>query len=750
MLPAYFGFLGKPTLPVTYLLEDDFTTDDAAPIATPRTCEPTGTLVFTGASNFDISSAQLNIASPSAWNTAGFRDNTIRTRTAGRRFYAKFTVTSATLNRRGYFAWNSVAGINYDSPATWSFLLFANGSTIDLYLMDTAANTYGIIANIAINTEYQLLIIQRTNGYFVYIKGGAFSNWTILHILSTGNADAYAAFGNHSLLAKVNRLAMINNLWMPIPRVSDSFNGRDGNGNNLYVSRYGSNPIITVNPGNPNESLEQYEPAPICLDNGDIWVYCKGSATIYAWKSTDNGETFSLQNSNNPVISPVAVWEGSYTLEPSAVFDSANSLIHIYYRGGTGATAPAVGHATAPDTDPTNVTKDGGNPILTAANFKTQLGLAANPTDLTISDVIKIGSTYYFYGYYLDGTDGKGRIWYGTGSDWNNVTAQAAIISPNAVGGDLVQFPSVYKFGSTYYMIFASGFLSTASTRRLRIATSSNGTSWALTPSQVLAPEDGGTWENRWVYCASVLKESSSPFVAPIEINNKYLLYYSGFNASTNKGQIGLTYLQDNGSNAVETNFPVGNTIYFGVSDGLGDPDGRSGGSNAVYDGTVDGLWKLSSTTIAPAGEAPTDGGGAWIITYQSGVSDGVAISKVTVGTNSTAGLIFRYTNNNNWWAVLLSDVGNKISIYEMNAGTLTERANTSVTITGGTEYTVVVVLNGQTITAYLNNTTKVSYGSAALNQTEKVHGLRGATTSDLFNSITLYPLTESVDIGDN
>lgn len=751
ILPAYHGFVRKLQAAATYLLEDLFTTDDAAPVTTPRTCEPTGTFVFTGESNFSISSAQLQIASPGAWNAGGFRDNAIRTRTAGRRFYATFTVTNATNTKRGYFAWNSVAGINFDSIDTWSVLLFANGSTVDIYIADAAGGTsFGTIANIAISTEYQLLIIQRSAGYFVYLKGGAFTNWTMLTILTTGNADVYAAFGNHSLVASINKMAIPNNLWLPHPRVDDSFNSRNGNGNSDYVARYGSNPVITTTGGEPNE---QYVPTPIRMGNGDIWIYVKGASSIYAYKSTDNGLSFSIQNGGTAVISPGAggSWDDGATLEPLAVYDSANTTIHLYYRGDDGAGNYAIGHATAADSNPASFTKDAGNPILTAAEFKTALGLAANPTDLSVNDIIKISSTWYFYGTYQDGTDSKFKIWYGTGTTWDDINPQATVFSPDTIGGNLLQIPTVFKFSgaSNYTMIFTSGFLSTSAFRRLRVATSSDGITWTLTPSQVLAPEGAAAWEDTWVYAARILKENTSPFVAPVEISSKYLLYYSGFQTSVNKAQVGLLYLQDNGGDTVEANFPVSNAVYFGTSDGAGDADAGSGGTGGSYDGTANGMWELSTTAMAPIGDAPTAGQSGWNILYEGGSADGVALVKVTAGASSTAGPLFRFTDNNNWWTVALSDTLNNIRILECNAGTLTTRATTAFTVTGGTEYTMVVVLSGATITAWVNNSAKVTYASATLNQTEQTHGLRGAGITDSFNALTFYPLTETGNIGD-
>jgi predicted GH43/DUF377 family glycosyl hydrolase len=757
MLPTFQGFVGRPQPagpgPVTYLLDDTFTTPETAPVASPRTAEPgPGTLVLTqSAGSMNISSDALNLATaPTSWGAQGFCDQTQRTRTAGRRFVAQFTLT-ATLNGAPiYFGWNASASVNPSALSGFGLAPKSNGtSTIPLYTMLTDGNTGSMSwGSISTSTEYELMFVQRSVGYLVYIKGGSFTDWTLLTAFSSGNDNVYAAMGNQYQTGNINSILIPDNLWLPAPLVSDSFDSRDGTGNENYIARYVSNPVISA-ANNPNETTEQYQPAPIRLGSGDIWVYVKGTSEIYAWKSTDGGVTFALQNSNNPVIGlgTGGSWDDGDVLEPGAVYDSANNLVHLYYRGDDGSGNFAIGHATAPDSNPANVTKDAGNPILTDSDLQTALGLAATPNDLNITDIIKIGSTFYFYGTYQNASNNKYCIWYGTGADWDDVTPQATIITPDAVGGDLVKHPSVFKWSgdSTYYMIFSSGYLSTSSKRRLRIASSPDGINWTMTPGEVLTPEAGGAWEDTWVYDASILKESSSPFVAPIEISDKYLLYYSGFDG-TGIGDTGLAYLQNNGGDTVETNFPVDNTALFGVSDGAGE-SGFSGGSGVGYDGTVKGAWKLSSTSLVPTGDVPVEGAAGWIAAYEGGAADGVAFAKLVRSTDSTIGFVFRYTNNLNFWMVTIGGWPSAVKIWEMNAGTLTDRASASAAFTTGTEYELVVVLDGQTIRARANEV-EISYASASLNQTEQTHGFYAATIDEEIRSLVFLAKTATGDIG--
>lgn len=103
----------------------------------------------------------------------------------------------------------------------------------------------------------------------------------------------------------------------------------------------------------------------------------------------------------------------------------------------------------------------------------------------------------------------------------------------------------------------------------------------------------------------------------------------------------------------------------------------------------------------------------------------------LSAAQNQSAGLCARLSDSSNFWAIIINDNGNTFRIAEKNAGAYTTRASASVTITGGTYYTITAQLDGQTITAQLDDANEISYGSAALNETATVHGIklrRGST----------------------
>lgn len=310
-------------------------------------------------------------------------------------------------------------------------------------------------------------------------------------------------------------------------------------------SRYAGNPNI-YNFG--AETLEMYVPAPLRLANGDIWVYVKGGARIYAWMSPDDGETFTYQNGGGQVVGPGAsgAWDDAFVLEPTVLYDEANATIHLWYKGTgdpTGATGWAWGHATAPDTDPTLFTKDAANPILTGSTVSTALG-GATVTDLAIGDVIKIGSTFHFYGY-AHVTD-RYRLIHATGTTWNDPGSVTSILTAsNTTTHWVVQCPSVFRMpggGTPLYVMFYADGAAQPDPRTIRLGTSTDGVTWDFSDTtDILSPTSG--WESNEVYCAHLLKRTVSPWTAPyVDGSGRWLYYYSGLDNSGH-AQSGLVYM---------------------------------------------------------------------------------------------------------------------------------------------------------------------------------------------------------------
>lgn len=307
-------------------------------------------------------------------------------------------------------------------------------------------------------------------------------------------------------------------------------------------SRFASNPNIT-NVG--LETFEMYNPAPLRLANGDVWAYAKGSHRIYAWKSTDGGETFSIQNSGNQVVGPGTggAWDDGFALEPTVIYDEANSTIHLWYKGyNSAATVSGWGHATAADSDPLTFTKDGGNPILTQSTVQSALG--GTVTDVSIGSVVKIGSTFHFYGY-AHVTD-RYRLIHATGTTWNDPGSVTSILTAsNTTTHSVVETPEVFRMpgaGSELYVCFYAEGGSQPDPRTIRMGTSRDGSTWDFSDTtDILSPTSG--WESNEVYSGHLLKVNTTPWVLPyVDGSSRWRYYYSGLDNASH-AQSGLAYM---------------------------------------------------------------------------------------------------------------------------------------------------------------------------------------------------------------
>lgn len=164
---------------VTYLLRDEFTTDAAAPLASPRNAEPgPGTLTITDSTNvMSIASAALTKTGTQASAWTDPRVLATITRAAGRAFISTVNTGSqmmiALLN-------NSAGGnANVEHGLYWS-----SSTAINAYQSSAAAALPAVTAS----TTYQAIFVLRTSGAYMFVKGGTqFASWTLVWVFVSGN-----------------------------------------------------------------------------------------------------------------------------------------------------------------------------------------------------------------------------------------------------------------------------------------------------------------------------------------------------------------------------------------------------------------------------------------------------------------------------------------------------------------------------------------------------------------------------------
>ena len=189
----------------TYWLLDRFTTAASAPLSTPRSAEPTGTLTLVQTDGqLSISSAALNIPAQStpAWGDLGFRVGAGKARAAGVALVGTINFSSGS---NANWGWGSTNAQATSITGNWVYAFEAG-----------AAGSFGIVDNgeearqlftISNGTAYQYAIVLRGTGAFYFVKGGAFTSWTLLWVSVQNNAATlYPQFNNYDRVGTLDNL----------------------------------------------------------------------------------------------------------------------------------------------------------------------------------------------------------------------------------------------------------------------------------------------------------------------------------------------------------------------------------------------------------------------------------------------------------------------------------------------------------------------------------------------------------------
>lgn len=199
-----------------WLLRDEFISDLAAGSVNGTAAEPgpgTRTVVDTenklsitgGAATFAGGSSVPVYGNPGLWYGAV-------TRVAGQVLLATVTVDNNTNKMIGFdSAPGSTLGENYFYFNIW------NISPSWLGVTGPIVATYAA-------TTYQISVVLRASGAYYYIKGGAFSNWTMVWVTSlAASATVYPGISNYSSVFSADNLRVPDALWLPTPIVSYGF-----------------------------------------------------------------------------------------------------------------------------------------------------------------------------------------------------------------------------------------------------------------------------------------------------------------------------------------------------------------------------------------------------------------------------------------------------------------------------------------------------------------------------------------------
>lgn len=214
---------------VAYLLRDEFTTDRAAGAVNGTAAEPgPGTRVVSDSgSRYSITGGVGSVASGSGsyGNPAAYYDVAVA-RAAGRLLKMKTTVVNWSAAQFP-MGWSRTTTANWSGFTNAAHAFITVGSA--LFAVTNAGLSAGITGTLTNGAEYQLAISLRAVGAVYMIKGGSYSNWSLLWLSTTDNtATVYAAWSNSGAVFTHDSFRVPGNLWLPEPIASDGFGSAFG------------------------------------------------------------------------------------------------------------------------------------------------------------------------------------------------------------------------------------------------------------------------------------------------------------------------------------------------------------------------------------------------------------------------------------------------------------------------------------------------------------------------------------------
>lgn len=189
---------------VTFLYREQFTADESAPLATPRTAAPgPGSFVLVQTDGqFSTSGGKLVFPAQTTAATGdqGIRSSATLTRTAGLAMSARISTNAVNKTFNVGFSTSSAV----PSLTTNATQCMSAGS-LSSRITANVANVQVPCGDFAINTEYDLCVVLLASGALYLIRGGAYLDWTLLYVdSSVSSATLYSFFGNYNAVGTLD------------------------------------------------------------------------------------------------------------------------------------------------------------------------------------------------------------------------------------------------------------------------------------------------------------------------------------------------------------------------------------------------------------------------------------------------------------------------------------------------------------------------------------------------------------------
>lgn len=184
-----------------WLLRDEFNDTDTSPINAPRAAVPgPGTLNFTETDgSFSIGSGILEFSVPGtpAYDVLRLQSVGSYARVAGRTLVTEIQIDSG--DSAYLYLSDGIGDLStLDDIADGLCFYFEAGGEIHAVLA-SGMSLADSIGSWSVGTPYKIALTQLEEGAMYHIKGGAYSNWTLLFVYTEGQSSTlYPAFTNYS------------------------------------------------------------------------------------------------------------------------------------------------------------------------------------------------------------------------------------------------------------------------------------------------------------------------------------------------------------------------------------------------------------------------------------------------------------------------------------------------------------------------------------------------------------------------
>lgn len=200
-----------------YLLRDLFTTDRAAGAVNGTAAEPGPSLRVTTdtESKLTISGEKLVCAgskAAAAWGDPAFAESQRIFRSPGRALLFTIRCSNGTSHALAGFYPATGNGSNMHNGIYYG----VGGSTLS-YRMNAAPFSIAIGA-VAQDTDYRIAVVMRSSGAAVFIKGGAYSDWTLLWVDTQMVSFEYIVTSFYSFAGSISDVVLLD---LPAPFDSD-------------------------------------------------------------------------------------------------------------------------------------------------------------------------------------------------------------------------------------------------------------------------------------------------------------------------------------------------------------------------------------------------------------------------------------------------------------------------------------------------------------------------------------------------